>query len=139
MKRALLTLSLFLPACALFQRPPRPVHATPAETAGVEFPLALPLEGRQLVGGLMLRAIQLAMDDYLPWDRKLPAGATPLQECLSRRESYDVAAAPGPEGVIFVSIIPNADMCDIGGPPILDVGANYAIDTRGWRILLVQQ
>jgi hypothetical protein len=87
----------------------------------------------------MLRAIQLAMDDYLPWDRKLPGGATPLQECLFRRESYDVAAAPGSEGVMYVSIIPNEEACDIGGPPILDVGASYAIDTRGWRILRVQQ
>lgn len=105
----------------------------------MELPLALPLEGRQIVGGTMLRAIQLAMDDYLPWDRKLPSGVTPLQACLSRRESYDVAAAPGPEGILFVTIIPNPEACDIGGPPILDVGASYAIDVRGWRILKVQQ
>jgi hypothetical protein len=39
---------------------------------------------------------------------------------------------------MFVSIIPNAEQCDIGGPPILDVGADYAIDTRGWRILVVR-
>ncbi|NMO23314.1 hypothetical protein HPC49_49910 [Pyxidicoccus fallax] len=139
MKHALPAFLLLLPACALFQRPPRPVHAPAAETAGVEFPLALPLDGRQVVGGTMLKAIQLAMDDYLPWDRKLPSGATPLQECLSRRESYDVAAAPGSEAIMYVSIIPNAEACDIGGPPILDVGANYVIDTRGWRILRVQQ
>ncbi|WP_163989835.1 hypothetical protein [Pyxidicoccus caerfyrddinensis] len=139
MKRALPALFLILPACALFQRPPRPVHAPPEEAAAVEFPLALPLEGRQIIAGTTLRAIQLAMEDYLPWDRKLPAGATPLQECLSRRESYDVATAPGPEGVMYVSLIPNAEACDIGGPPILDVGASYVIDVRGWRILKVQQ
>jgi hypothetical protein len=138
MKHAPLALFLCLPACALFQRPPRPAHATPAEAAGVEFPLAFPLDGRQLIQGTALRAVQLAMDDYLPWDRKLPGGATPLQECLFRRESYDVAVAPGPEGVMFVSIIPNAEQCDIGGLPILDVGADYAIDTRGWRILEVR-
>ena len=139
MKRSLLPLLLLLPACALFQRPPRPVHAPQVEAASVEIPLALPLEGRQIVGGVMLRAIHLAMEDFLPWDRKLPAGASPLQECLYRRESYDVAAAPGPEGVMFVTIIPNAETCDVGGPPLLGVGATYAIDVRGWRILTVQQ
>ncbi|WP_241758744.1 hypothetical protein [Pyxidicoccus parkwayensis] len=105
----------------------------------MEIPLALPLEGRQIIEGVMLRAIQLAMDDYLPWDRKLPGDATSLQQCLARRESYDVAAAPGSDGIMYVSIIPNAEACDVGGPPILDVGANYAIDTRSWRILKVQQ
>ncbi|WP_338866785.1 hypothetical protein [Myxococcus stipitatus] len=139
MKYSFMALLLFLPACTLFKRPPRPVHASREESARVEIPLAMPDKGHQVIGGAMVRAIQLAMDDYLPWDRTLPDDAPPLYQCLSRREAYDVAAAPGPEGVMFVSIIPNPEICDVGGPPILDVGATYAIDVVGWRILSVQQ
>jgi hypothetical protein len=135
-----LTLLLFslLPACALFQRPPRPTHASPAEAAQVQFPLGLPEEGRQIIRGNMLKAIQLAMDDFLPWDTKPHEGASPLERCLYRREAYDAIAAPGPEGVLFVSIVPSPHECDIGSAPILDLGATYAIDVRRWRILAVQ-
>ncbi|AGC44933.1 hypothetical protein MYSTI_03627 [Myxococcus stipitatus DSM 14675] len=137
--KRILALLLVLPGCSLFQRPPRPVHAPPEESAKVEIPLAMSAEGRQVIRGAMVRAIQLAMDDFLPWDHKLPGDATPLQQCLSRRDAYDVAAVPGPKGVMFVTLIPNPDVCDVGGPPILDVGATYAIDVVGWRILSVQQ
>ncbi|WP_426750204.1 hypothetical protein [Myxococcus sp. Y35] len=139
MKRVLLPLLCILPACALFQKPPRPVHAPPEEAAAVEFPLAFPTEGRLVINGTTLRAIQLAMEDYLPWDRKLPSDATPLYECLNRRESYVVAAAPASPGVVLVSILPNPDACDIATAPILDVGATYAVDVKGWRILAVQE
>ncbi|MCK8499860.1 hypothetical protein [Myxococcus fulvus] len=136
-------LGLLITLCALMgcasSSSLRPVHASKEEAAKVEFPLALPEEGRQIIGGSMLKAIQLAMDDYLPWDHKTPSSATPLQQCLSRREAYDVVAAPGPQDVMFVSIVPNPDVCDVGGPPLLDVGATYAIDVAGWRILSVQQ
>ncbi|NOK00106.1 MULTISPECIES: hypothetical protein [Myxococcus] len=139
MKRVLLPLLCVLPACAMFQRPLRPVHAPPEEAAAFEIPLALPTEGRQVISGTTLRAIQLAMDDYLPWDRKLPSGATPLHECLNRRESYEVATAPVSPGVMLISIIPNPDVCDIGTAPVLEGGATYAIDVSGWRILAAQQ
>ncbi|AKQ66511.1 hypothetical protein A176_003423 [Myxococcus hansupus] len=138
MKRVLLPLLCILPACALFQKPPRPAHAPPEEAATVTIPLAFPTEGRHIIDGTILRAIQLAMEDYLPWDRKLPKNATPLYECLNRRESYVVAAAPASPGVVLVSIIPNPDVCDIGTAPILDAGATYAVDVKGWRILAVQ-
>ncbi|WP_141620115.1 hypothetical protein [Myxococcus sp. AB036A] len=138
MKRVLLPLLCMLPACALFQKPPRPVHAPPEEAATVEIPLAFPTEGRQVISGTTLRAIQLAMDDFLPWDRKLPSDATPLYECLNRRESYEVVTAPASDGVVLVSIIPNPDACDIATAPILDVGATYAVDVKGWRILAVR-
>nr|WP_163784347.1 hypothetical protein [Myxococcus vastator] len=139
MKRVLLSLLCILPACALFQKPPRPVHAPSEEAAAVEIPLAFPTEGRQVINGATLRAIQLAMEDYLPWDRKLPRDATPLYECLNRRESYMVAAAPASPGVVLVSIIPNPDACDIATAPTLEGGATYAVDVNGWRILAVQE
>ncbi|WP_141593518.1 hypothetical protein [Myxococcus sp. AB056] len=139
MKRVLLPLLCVLPACALFQRPPRPVHAPPEEAAAFAIPLAMPTEGLQVISGTTLRAIQLAMEDYLPWDRKLPKGATPLYECLNRRESYEVATAPASPGVVLVSIIPNPKKCDIGTAPTLEGGATYAIDVNAWRILAAQE
>jgi hypothetical protein len=140
MKRLFLLLScVVLPGCTLFQRsPPRPVRASQEEAARVQFPPGIPEEGRQTVRGTLLHAAQLAMDDFLPWDRKPHEGATPLEQCLYRREAYDVTAAPGPEGIMFVSIFPSPHACDIGSAPIIDLGATYAVDTRAWRILAVQ-
>jgi hypothetical protein len=71
--------------------------------------MALPEEGRQVIRGSMAAAIQLAMDDFLPRDLKLPRDATPEDVCLHSRESYDVFAAPGPEGIIFGSIAEAVD------------------------------
>jgi hypothetical protein len=29
-------------------------------------------------------------------------------------------------------------ICDVNGPPLLDMGATYAVDVQRWRILSVQ-
>ncbi|WP_370644193.1 hypothetical protein [Myxococcus sp. RHSTA-1-4] len=99
--------------------------------------MELPSEGRQQLSGVMARAIQLASDDFRPLDAKPHRGANPLEECLYRRESFDVLAAPGPDGIMFVSFSFNADACPPGGP-IADAGATYAIDVKRWRILAVE-
>ncbi|HYO54722.1 hypothetical protein [Archangium sp.] len=142
MRHGMLILSLcfLLPACIhlpFFQQSFRPVHATPEEAAQVEFPLAPPTEGRLVVRGRMGAAIQLAMDDFLPRGIKPHSGATPVEVCLYQRESYDVFAAPGPEGMVFVEIVLAPDACKMNGP-VLDMGATYAIDVKGWRILAVK-
>jgi hypothetical protein len=143
MKRLpLLLLCAWLPGCALFpflQRPPRPVHAPPSEAASVTFPPELPAEGRQVLSGPMVVAIQLAMEDFLPWDVKPHAGATPREICLYKRDSYDVIAAPASAGLIYVNIYPRPGACEMGGPPVLDMSATYAIDVNTWRILAVQR
>ena len=138
MTRWLAFLVLALPACALFQRPPRPVHAPPEEAARFAFPpTGLPEEGLRRIPGDMARAIQLAMEDFYPWDRKPPTTSHPSRECLYRRESYDVYAAPYQEGVVLVSIVLSPQACGAQTVPN-DMGALYAVDTRGWRILAVQ-
>ena len=69
----------------------------------------------------------------------LPSGASPQDQCLAQRQSYDVEAVPGPEGVIWISIYPSPGACRQGGP-FLDTGsAIYAVDSRRWRVLAVQQ
>ncbi len=140
MKRStLLLLCAFLPGCMLFQRPPRPVHATAQEAAGVTFPVDVPNESSLRVPGTLLAAIQLAMEDFLPWDIQPHKGATPREVCLYQRDSYDVFVTPHSEGLVYVDIAPRPGACELGGPPVLDMGATYAIDVKAWRILAVRR
>jgi hypothetical protein len=132
-----LVLALFLPACALLKKPPRPAYAPPEEAAKVEFPLAVPQEAVTL-DGVVLRAINLAFEDFLPWDREPPRGAPPGDVCFYQRDSYDVMAWRGAQGVVFVSLSLRPETCDRSPSPLLDVGARYAVDTGAWRILAAQ-
>ncbi|CAM4316897.1 hypothetical protein G4177_00230 [Corallococcus sp. ZKHCc1 1396] len=127
---------LLLPACALFHRDSRPVHAPPEEAARVQFPLDLP-EDAQTLTGSMVTAMQLALEDFRPLDLKPHKGATEEELCLYQRESYDITAAPGPEGVTFVQITLKPQLCEKQGP-IMDMGATYAVDVKGRRILAIQ-
>jgi hypothetical protein len=125
--------------CAAFcgcTTPPRTVpHASPKEAATIEFPhMDLPREGRQRLDGNMAASIQLAMDDFLPWDAP-PPEPSPIHEepCLRRRESYDVTAVPLPESVILVRFDLNTAACKSSDPLILIT--TYAIDVRTMRLL----
>ena len=139
MKRHLLLLPcVLLTACALFQHPPRPLHAPPAEASQVQFPLDLPKEERLIIPGTVFKAVRLAMEDFLPWDVQPHKGATADEVCLYQRDSYDVTTAPGPAGVLFVRFTVRDGVCDKGGP-ILDMGATYAIDVNRGRILAIQR
>jgi hypothetical protein len=62
---------------------------------------------------------------------------------MYRRESYDVTAAPGPEGMILVRFILNDDVCPLDpassmrpatGVPLIEM-TTYAVDVRAMRIL----
>jgi hypothetical protein len=141
MKRPLLlVLFALLPACALFHRPPRPSHASPQEAAGVTFPREpYDVEGNVEVSGTLFVAMQVAMEDFLPWDIQPHKGATPREVCLYKRDSYDMIAAPVSVGLVFVQIWPRPGTCEMGGPPVLDFGAYYAIDVKTWRILAVRR
>lgn len=135
--RSMLMLSccLLLPACVALQ----PVPYVPVEEAvWFKFPRELP-EDRQTIPGPMATAIQLAMDDFLPRGTRPPLfGASDLEACLLQRAAYDTLAAPGPEGVVFVSIVLSPGACEMQGP-VLDAGATYAVDVHGGRILAVRR
>ncbi len=141
MKRTLLLLPLcvWLPACALFQRPPQPLYASPQEAANFTWPQMLPTEGHQTISGIWLAAIQLAMEDFLPWDYKTPKDATPREVCLDKRYSYDAEVSPGPEGVVYVEIFLRPGACEMEGEVLLDAGGIYAIDVKNWRIIAAQR
>jgi hypothetical protein len=137
MKNAWLLLAGFTLAGCVTAR--RPVEFVPArEAAWFKFPSDLPAEGQVKISATLATAIQLAVADYFPWDVKLPSGMSPLDACLQEPASYDVEAAQGPEGVVFVSIWLSPGAC---GPyqAALDVGGIYAVDVRNWRILAVQR
>ena len=104
----------------------------------VQFPLDLPTETRTTLSGALVTAMQLALDDFLPLDVKPHSGASPEELCLYQRESYDVIASPGPEGVMFVRITLRPETCEKHGP-IMDMEATYAVDVTGRRILAVQR
>ena len=64
--------------------------------------------------------------------------------CEFQRESYDVIAVPGPEGVMLVRFILNEEVCPltkgsvdaVTGKKPVDM-FTYAVDIRSWRILSI--
>jgi hypothetical protein len=132
MPRLLWALScLLLSACLSSGRPIS--HAPAEDAAQVVFPLALPEAGRQRLEGNTAAAIQLALEDFLPWG-STPQAIPYREACLDRRESYDVTAVPAREqGVVLVRFVVNLDVCD-PQESIVDV-VTYAVDVRTLRIL----
>ena len=139
MKKTLLLLCICLgaSACVTARRPIS--YVPPEEAAWFKFPQELPREGRQEVPGMVLAAIQLAMDDFLPWSTRPHLGATPREVCLYQRQSYDVRAAPGPAGVVLVRFVVSPGACTRGGPPVMDMGATYAVEVQKGQVLAVQK
>jgi hypothetical protein len=79
-------------SCALFSSRYRPPRAPKVEAEKIKFPWGEPKE-RVTLTGVWLRAVTLALDDYLPEEESERAkneGA--WTACVSRRDSYDVEA-----------------------------------------------
>ncbi len=57
---------------------------------------------------------------------------------MNQRQSYDVRTSPLPDGVVLIRFSVSPGACTQGGA-VMDMGATYAVDTRAWRILAVQQ
>lgn len=136
MKRTFLVVCLASSACMSARLPAH--YVPPEESAWYKLPDELPKEGQETFSGSMITAIQLAMDDFLPHHTRPRWGATPQERCLLQRQSYDVEAASVSEGVVLVRIATNPGACRWKMPPLADMGATYAVDTRNWRILAVR-
>lgn len=111
-------------------------HAPQAEADRVEFPqIELPEPGRIRLDGNVAAAIQLAMEDFLPWDaqRKPVADRAP---CLDQWESYDVTTAALPESVLLVRFEPNLERC-ASEQQLVEL-VTYAIEVRTMRILSIE-
>ncbi|MCY1030547.1 hypothetical protein OV207_03690 [Corallococcus sp. BB11-1] len=90
--------------------------------------------GRVRLEGNVSAAIQLAMEDFMPWD----APPKPIAErapCLDQWESYDVTTASLPESVLLVRFEPNRERCD-SGQQLVEL-VTYAIEVRTMRILSI--
>jgi hypothetical protein len=111
-------------------------RAPPAEAAQVRFPDSL--EGGTELNGPAVAALEVAMKDFLPPGRKVhwSDGYKPLEDCLSRRDTYDTLVVPYGDGLFYVSFSPVIERCGLK-TAILDGGAEYVVDGRG-RILAVR-
>lgn len=79
-------------SCALFSNRYRLPHAPRAEVEKLKFPWSEPRE-RVTLTGVWLRAVTLALDDYLPEEESERAkNKDSWTACVSRRDSYDVEA-----------------------------------------------
>ncbi len=136
MKQAcMLLMSLVFSACVTARRPVAFVPGV--EASWFKFPDELPAEGEVRVPSTLAAAIQLAVDDFIPWDLKLPRGADTFDECAAQQSSYDVSAVPGPDGIVFVSISLSPGACG-RYRWVMDMGAVYAVDVRNHRILAIK-
>jgi len=83
---------LIASSCALLTRAYRPPLAPKSVAAKVKFPWGWPRE-RVTLTGVWLRAVTMAMDDFLPAEEAERARAEDAEAvCLARRDSYDAEA-----------------------------------------------
>jgi len=169
------TTVLLAASCALFTRPYRPPHAPKSDAEKITFHWGWPRK-TAVLSGAWLRAVTMAMDDFLPAEAAEGRTEDEWEACLNRRENYHAEAwawIPGEEGdagveetqepdggvsleldagaqdawtqpgmpkapeIIYVVVGLLPGRCELGGSPVLDMAATYAIDAVGWRILAV--
>lgn len=130
--------SSVLSGCSLlgYYKRPKAERAAPEEAAQVRFPDSF--EGAVGLSGPMAAALEVAMNDFLPPGTtvRMTDGYKPLEQCLSRRDTYDTVVLPYGEGWFYVSLLPRIERCGLGNE-VLDLGAEYVIDAKG-RILTVR-
>lgn len=80
----------------------------------------------------MLKAIEVAVDEFLPPGSKVQSYDERLEHCLSKRETYDISVLRA-DGLFFVTLSAKPSRCGLD-EMIVDAGAVYAIDDQG-RIL----
>lgn len=108
-------------------------RASPQEAEKVVFPDSYE-EGIHLDGPAMA-ALEVARNEFMPPGAKASSSDERLEQCLARRDTYDVTIVKANEELYFVSFLPNLARCGIESEVMLmDAGAVYAIDGRG-RVL----
>lgn len=132
---ALICGAALLSGCSLlgYYKPRKAERAPPEESSKVTFPDSME-QGVHLDGPAMV-ALEVAMNTFLPPERKPDARDEPLARCLARRDTYDASVLKENNDLYFVSFLPRLSRCGIElETPLMDAGAVYAIDARG-RIL----
>jgi hypothetical protein len=126
----LLTPLILLAGCNLhLHLHERAVRAPPEESSTVRFPDSF--EQATRLDGPAFRAMEIAMDEFLPLGTTIDGGFEAMTRCLSRRDTYDVSILKAEAALYFVRISPNLDRCGLGEHITLDGDALYAIDGSG--------
>jgi hypothetical protein len=114
--------------CGLHLHRRAPV-ASPEVAQTIQFP-EWRKESSTTVQGPQLRALQIALDDFMPPGRKPPGDADPLTRCLFQLVTYDAWVERG-DRVTFIHFTPLEDeRCGLK-PEAMDPGASYAISDDG--------
>jgi hypothetical protein len=108
--------------------------ALPEEADKVRFPDSF--EGSTSLDGPSVRALEVALDEFLPPGSQVQSYDERLARCLSLRENYDVSVKRAGEDLFFVAFSANLARCGLD-EMVFDAGAVYAIDGQG-RVLAKQ-
>lgn len=105
----------------------------PADVAAkVNFPSST--AGSLFLDGPTQKAIEVAINEFLPPGTKVKSPDERLARCLSNRETYDVSVLRA-DDLFFVTLSANLSRCGSESDlMVMDAGATYAIDAGG-RIL----
>ncbi len=123
----LIAMMTTLSGCFLLR--PRVPVAPPEVGAGIQFP-EWTKETTTTLEGPQLKALQVALEDFMPLGTKPPGDADAMTQCLYRLDTYDVWLKRG-EGMTFVHFTPReAERCGLQ-PEVMDPGASYAISDEG--------
>ncbi|WP_342377883.1 hypothetical protein NVS55_01125 [Myxococcus stipitatus] len=130
MKRlTLAALTLTLCGCHLFRSRPKPPVAPPEVAANIQFP-TWSKDSSTTVEGPQLRALQIAMEDFLPPGESPPKDADAMTRCLFTLATYDAWLVRG-DKMTFVHFTPKEDeRCGLK-PEVMDPGASYAVSDEG--------
>ncbi|QRK09565.1 hypothetical protein JQX13_05360 [Archangium violaceum] len=125
-----------LSGCVLFERLgyhkyQKAEMAPPEEAARIKFPDSY--ERGVRLEGAMMKALSVAMNDYLPSHIKAENQKGPEYQCLARWDTYRTVVMRAHEDLFFVLLSPDLSKC-APGFIVPDAGAEYAIDGQG-RIL----
>jgi hypothetical protein len=136
--KALLSLSLFCCASALagcnyrFYIHKKAEWAPPEVVTQIKFPGST--AGSLSLDGPTLKAVDVAMNEFLPPGTKVKSHDERLARCLSRRETYDVSVLRA-DSLFFVTFSADLSRCGFDlDVMVMDAGAVYAVDSHG-RIL----
>ncbi|MFY2558926.1 hypothetical protein ACN469_14955 [Corallococcus terminator] len=130
MKRlTLCVLALTMGGCQLSRARPQAPLAPPEVADSIQFP-SWTKDASIIVEGHQLKALHIALEDYLHPGTPPPKDADAMTRCLLAPDTYDAWLVRG-ERMTFVHFTPNeAERCGLK-PEVMDPGASYAISDDG--------
>lgn len=119
-----------------YYKRPTAVWAPPEEAEALKFPNSF--EGSTRLTGPMMKALEVARNEFMPPGTDPAHEEDLVAQCLSRWETFTTSVMQVNEDLFFIRFSPDGLAQCAPGRMVLDGGAVYAIDGRG-RILAVHQ